>query len=101
MVKTEQTGQGVPELYGSRASVLSLLMLSANNHPVYCGPPVTADSANAAIWAGTENTADFSLVQSDTRLTDFEGVCDRQTASVKEDQVLKTAYPPVWLAKGL
>lgn len=39
----------------------TLLLLSTTNHPVYHGPPATADSANAAIWVGTESTTDFSL----------------------------------------
>lgn len=38
-----------------------VILLSATNHAVYSGPPATADSASTAIWAGTENTADFSL----------------------------------------
>lgn len=40
---------------------VSLLLLSTTNHPFYCGPPATADSANVAIWAGTESTPDFKL----------------------------------------
>lgn len=37
------------------------LLLSTANHPFHPGPVATADSANAAIWAGTGSAADFSL----------------------------------------
>lgn len=45
----------------SLLSASALLLLSTTNHPFYCGPPATAESANVAIWAGTESTPDFSL----------------------------------------
>lgn len=51
----------------------ALPLLSATNRPVYRGPPATADSANAAIWAGTESTDRLltGFAASDARLTDF------------------------------
>lgn len=51
----------VPPTPRLSARCAALLLLSAANHPFHPGPVATADSANAAIWAGTGSTADFSL----------------------------------------
>lgn len=56
-------GTAIFDTFSPRPSArcAALLLLSAANQPFHPGPVATADSANAAIWAGTGSAADFSL----------------------------------------